>query len=321
MESRRQKSFQRYERWRDSIARLRVVRRMERWLSPHTHPGASVLRVAAVKLRVLAMFLIRRLFQGVGRRSALEGMRKLSGSARGRTVLLVGNGPSANRLLASEVAEAQKSGKVIVIATNYFFFSPHSPELTPDFIFWSDDVFHPRLKEKNADLWRKLEAHGDTTLVCPWTWRGPVSAMGLPNRVEYFDDDSLETWSKNISPLRPRGYQGTTGVKALAFGVHLGGSDVQMIGIDLSYIKSISVDIDNMTILHPTHVPGTDSGRQDLTPYTVTGLTDLLYSAANQFRAFHTHFQNRGIHNLDPDSLVDAFPKTIGSPFIENRSS
>jgi hypothetical protein len=311
-------SFQRYENWRDSAASSSTVSRSERWTSPHTHPGASVVRTIVVKLRVLAMFIIRRFAQGPGRRQALAGMRSLRNFARDKPILVVGSGPSANRLRVAEVARAKESGELVVVATNHFFSSPHAIGLTPDFIVWSDDVFHPRRGSDNQELWRELASHPDTTLVCPWTWRKRVSAMGLDNRVEYFDDDSLETWSKNISPLRPRGYQGTTGAKALAFAVHLGGTVVQMIGIDLSYIKNVTVNDDNQITRHPTHVRGTDSGDQDLTGYSLTGIADLLYSTANQFRAFHTHFRGRNIVNLDPDSLVDAFPKLSDSPFVDS---
>ncbi len=309
-------SFQRYENWRDSAASSRGVSKSERWTSPHTHPGASVVRTAIVKLRVLAMFAIRRVAQGPGRRPALAGMRRLKNSARGKTILVVGSGPSANRVNLAEVSKAKESGELVLVATNHFFSSPLASGLTPDFIVWSDDVFHPRRGSDNQDLWRALASHPDTTLVCPWTWRTLVSAMDLRNRVEYFDDDTLETWSKNISPTRPRGYQGTTGAKALAFAVHLGGTSVQMIGIDLSYITNVTVNADNQITRHPTHVSGTDSGEQDLTGYSLTGLADLLYSTANQFRAFHTHFRGHNIWNLDPDSLVDAFPKASESPFI-----
>jgi hypothetical protein len=312
-------SFQRYENWRDSVASLTGVSKTERWTSPHTHPGASVVRTAIVKLRVLAMFTIRRIAQGAGRRKALSGMRSLRNSARGKTILVVGNGPSANHLNVTEVVKAQESGGLIVVATNHYFSSPHARRLTPDFIIWADDVFQPRKGSDSEESWRELTIRPGTTLVCPWTWRKLVPKTGLKNPVKFFDNDTLETWSKNISPLRPRGYQGTTGAKALAFALHLGGSPVQMIGIDLSYIKNVTVNIDNKIVRHPTHVSGTDSGNQDLTAYSLAGIADLLYSTANQFLAFHTHFRGHNIVNLDPDSLVDAFPKVNDSPFVGPR--
>jgi hypothetical protein len=310
-------SFDRYEKTRDQLATTPAVSKLERWSSPHTHPGHSVWRVAVVKLRVLAMFVIRRLSQGGGRRNALRDMKNLKGAASGKTVLVVGSGPSAASLNEKEVARGQKADTLMVVATNHFLASPLAKTITPDFLVWSDDGFHPRLCSINTERWELLAKHPSTALVVPWTWKKDIDRSGIKNQVLFFDDDSLETWSKNISPLKPRGYQGTTGAKALALAVHLGGKSTQVIGLDLSYIKNFAVNADNSITRHPTHLAGTDSGQQDLTGYTLLGMADLLYSTANHFRAFHTHFSRRNISTLDPNSLVDAFPKIIDSPLIK----
>ena len=310
-------SFDRYEKTRDELATTPAVSRFERWSSPHTHPGGSIWRVIIVKLRVLAMFVIRRLSQGGGRREALGGMKGLAVSAAGKTVLVVGSGPSAESLNGAEVAARQQSGTLVVIATNHFLASELAKTITPDFLVWSDDGFHPKRHTTNPERWELVRSHPEVTLVMPWTWKKHVATTGITNQVVFFDDDSLETWSKNISPLKPRGYQGTTGAKALALATHLGSSDIQMIGIDLSYIKNFAVNPDNTITRHPTHVAGTDSGQQDLTGYTLLGMADLLYSTANHFRAFHTHFSGKNISTLDPTSLVDAFPKITDSPLIK----
>lgn len=311
-------SFDRYEKTRDQLATTPAVSRFERWSSPHTHPGGSIWRTVVVKLRVLAMFVIRRLSQGGGRLAALRGMKSLAGSATGKTVLVVGSGPSAESLLASKVAAGQKSETLVVIATNHFLASGLAKTITPDFLVWSDDGFHPKRHSENRDRWDLLAEKPGITMVMPWTWKKDVGQTGITNPVVYFDDDSLETWSANISPLKPRGYQGTTGAKALAVAVHLGLEDIQVIGVDLSYVKNVTVNADNTITRHPTHLAGTDSGRQDLTGYTLLGVADLLYSTANHFRAFHTHFSGRNISNLDPHSLVDAFPKITNSPLTKN---
>ena len=311
-------SFDRYEKVRDELAATPSVSRFERWSSPHTHPGVSIWRTIIVKLRIVAMFIIRRLSQGLGRRQALTGMKALTGSAVGKTVLVVGSGPSAESLNGEVVAASQKSGTLVVIATNHFLASALAKAVNPDFLVWSDDGFHPKRHTTNPERWELVRRYPEVTLVMPWTWKKDVAATGITNQVVFFDDDSLETWSKNISPLKPRGYQGTTGAKALALATHLGSTDIQMIGIDLSYIKNFAVNADNTIIRHPTHLAGTDSGQQDLTGYTLLGMADLLYSTANHFRAFHTHFSGKNISNLDPASLVDAFPKISDSPLTKN---
>jgi hypothetical protein len=310
-------SFDRYEKTRDELATKPAVSKFERWSSPHTHPGGGIWRGIIVKLRVLAMFIIRRLSQGGGRRQALTGMRSLAGTAFEKPVLVVGSGPSAESLNGKEVAARQESGELVVIATNHFLASTLAKTVTPNFLVWSDDGFHPKHHSTNPERWELVRRHSEVTLVMPWTWKKEVATTGITNQVVFFDDDSLETWSKNVSPLKPRGYQGTTGAKALALAVHLGSPDIQVIGVDLSYFRNFSVDADNSVTRHPTHVAGTDSGQQDLSGYTLLGMADLLYSTANHFRAFHTHFSEKNISNLDASSLVDAFPKISDSPLTK----
>ena len=310
--------FDRFESWRDSMVNRPAIRRLDRWSTPHTHPGTSAGRIVVMKLRVLAVFVLRRLAQGGGRRAALQGTRSLGGDAAGKTVLVVGSGPSASTLDVSAVASAQRSGELVVVATNFFLASDMAQTITPDYLVWSDEIFHPRNREQNQESWAALSTHPSITLVSPWTWRKDIEAMALPHTVSYFDDDTLEGWSRNISPLKPRGYQGSTGQKAIAFAVHLGGTSTAIIGIDLSYFRHFSVDSDNRLYRHPVHITGTDTGVAELTPNTLHGLSDELYSTANNFRYLHTHFARFPIVNLDPHSLVDAFPKVSDSPWVNS---
>ena len=312
--------FSRFESWRDSLISRPAMSRLDRWTTPHTHPGTSASRVVVMKLRVLVVFLLRRLAQGGGRRAALRVTRSLRGEGGGKTVLVVGSGPSALSLKAKSVAKGQSAGEVVVVATNFFLASDIARTITPDYLVWSDDIFHPRNREKNRESWDALTAHPTITLVSPWTWKKDIEAMALPHRVSYFDDDTLEGWSRNISPLKPRGYQGSTGQKAIAYAVHLGGEPTAIIGIDLSYFRHFTVDSANRLYRHPVHVDGTDTGVAELTPHTLVGLADELYSTANNFRYLHTHFARFPIINLDPDSLVDAFPKVTDSPWVTKRT-
>lgn len=270
-----------------------------------------------VRIRVLAMFVLRRFGQGSGRRRALEGMRELRNSARGKNILVIGSGPSASALLLAEVAGLRQKGELLVVATNHFLASNLGQTITPDFLVWSDDGFHPSYRGATDNRWELVAQSPETTLVAPWTWKSALDTSDFDNPAVFFDDDSLETWSRNISPLKPRGYQGTTGAKALAFAVYLGGNEVNVIGLDLSYFKNFTVGPENTITRHPTHLAGTDSGKQDLTGYTLIGMADQLYSTANHFRAFHTHFAGKNIVNLDPHSLVDAFDKKTDSPLVK----
>ena len=307
--------FDRFEEGKRSLEKNSALRTFERWSSPHTHPGGNVVRLIVQKLRVLVTFVIRRMASGPGREGALSGLRALANSAVGKEVLVIASGPSASVVNARAVAKAQREGSLVVIATNYFLSSPLASTITPDYLVWSDSVFHPSKSQSNPS-WQELGTRPPVTVMVPWTWRHKVPGT-MRERFVFFDDDTLETWSRNISPLRPRGYQGTTGVKALSLATHLGARTISVIGLDLSYFKNFTVDRDNRVLRHPTHLAGTDSGTQNLSHNTVSGLADALYSTANQFYYLRRLFAGYPIVNLDPESLVDAFDKVSDHPFIK----
>ncbi|AVG24584.1 KDO transferase [Pontimonas salivibrio] len=314
-------SWARFEESKERVSNSESLSYFERYSSPHSHPGGAIWRTVLQKFRVLALFLTRRIAQSSGKAEALQGMRQLEGSAAGKEVLLLASGPSADKINTREVATRQKAGELVVVATNYFLHSPLAKTITPDFLVWSDSVFHPAKKTHNAEAWQRVEDTPSVRMVMPWTWRSIITTMSVAERTVYFDNDSLEGWSTNTSPLHPRGYQGSTGVKALGFALHLEPRQVFVIGLDLSYFQSFRVDSDNRVVRQPTHLQGTDSGIQDITPHTINGIADSLYSTANQFLSLRQHFSGHPIINLDPDSLVDAFPKVIGHPLVKKSAA
>ena len=294
---------------------------VERYTSPHTHPGGSIWRTTLQKLRVPLAFAARRLTLGTGRHRALSKLRSLAGAGRGREVLVIGSGPSASSLRPQEVKKRQLAGDLLVVATNYFLDSPLAKTITPDYLVWADHVFNPASPEHSAAQWDKLDSTHGVTAIVPWTWRRHITVPSLESRTLFFDNDSLEGWSRNISPVRPRGYQGNTGVKALAVALHLEPKTVLVVGIDLSYYRNFAVDAENRILRQPTHITGADSGTQEIGQHSVHGLADALYSTASQFLALHTHFAGRPIINLDAHSLIDAFPKVTEHPLIKKSAA
>ena len=314
-------SWEKFEQRKQALEANSSMSYFERYSSPHTHPGGGVFRTLVQKLRVLANFIVRRIAQGPGRHQALSPLAGLAGSAAGRDVLVIASGPSAASLNVREVAKRQRAGDLVVVVTNYFLNSPLATTITPDYLVWSDSVFSPMNRGHNAKAWDALEATPDVRVVVPWTWHSVITTMTLADRFLYFDNDTLEGWSSNISPLKPRGYQGSTGVKALALALHLGGRQVFVAGLDLSYFQQFTVDSDNRVLRQPAHLKNTDSGIQDIGKDTINGLADTLYSTANQFLALRSHFSGRGVINLDPQSLVDAFAKVTEHPLVKKPRS
>jgi hypothetical protein len=102
--------------------------------------------------------------------------------------------------------------------------------------------------------------------------------------------------------------------KALAIAVYLGYSRIYLCGLDNSYVKTFFVDADNRIYRKDEHFDSDIyqiDGQRDYCladRYGVGGVSALLMDYALHFSQLHRFPADR-IVNLDPDSLIDAFPK------------
>ena len=329
-------AFERFESLKRRLMKDTRVRALERLTSPDTHPGLRPDLLLLKLLRILVAYFARRTTQGWSARRALESLRKLEGSAFGVDVLVIGGGPSAGNLDAREVARRQSEGTLIVVATNYFLSTELATVISPDYLVWSDEVFHPRNRHKETawadpeffhksrdygEAWELLQGRPETTLVSPFTWFKDLENTELRNRVVYFNDESLEGWSRNISPLKARGYHGSTGVKAVAFALFLQPNCCFIIGLDLSNFTRVSVDLDNRLIREPQHIAGADSGTQDISSYATSGIADVIYAAASELLVIKRLFPAERVVNLGLSSLVDAFPRCASHELLKKGST
>lgn len=324
--------FEQFEIAKRNLMERPFFRNLERATSPHTHPGSNPLSVCFRLLRTASMFLIRRVLQSSGRETALRQLKDLAGGATDRDILVIGSGPSSSSLNVPEVLRRQRDGSLLVIATNYFLSSSIGKQITPDYLVWSDEVFHPRNRGRDTawadkaffpnsrnfdEEWERLEAAREVKVISPWHWKKAVDQTAISGRVLYFDDESLEGLSTNINPTKPRGYQGSTGIKALAIALHMKPRECFIIGIDLSNFVAISIDEDNRILRGTSHISGADSGTQDVTAYSLNGVSDLIYSAASELRYVSTLFPKEGVTNLGKGSLVDAFKRVSVHPLVK----
>ena len=329
-------AFERFESLKRRLMKDTRVRALERLTSPDTHPGLRPGLLLLKLLRILVTYFARRVTQGWSVRRALKSLRKLEGSAFGVDVLVIGGGPSASSLNEKEVARRQSEGTLIVVATNYFLSTELAKEISPDYLVWSDEVFHPRNRHKKdawadpeffhknreyGEPWELLQGRPETTLVSPFTWLKDLENSELRNRVVYFNDESLEGWSRNISPLKARGYHGSTGVKAIAFALFLKPNSCFIIGVDLSNFTSFSVDLENRLIRKPQHIAGADSGTLDISSYASSGIADVIYAAASELLVIKKLFPADKVVNLGLSSLVDAFPRRASHELLKKNST
>ena len=293
----------------------------ERRISITADPGLSVSYLLAIKLRVIAEWLLKFLQTLLYRSKALRSTRQAKGSHTSQEALVIGNGPSAATLDWEAVNAEQKNG-LQVFTINYFLLSEANGVFTPDYVVLSDPITKPNVVSnlRTQELWQKIREIPGSKLVVPISWFPLMqSDLELSHRTMYFDDSGLEGWTKNIAPTRARGYLPLTAYKALAFAGYLGFNRINIIGIDNSMFRTISVDIENKLIQYPNHFFEKGAVFTDLSYFYPTGINDYFRDVSLCFSSLTTYFTGLPIVNLDGESLVDCFPKDVLSRFVRMK--
>jgi len=139
----------------------------------------------------------------------------------------------------------------------------------------------------------------------------------ITTQILYFDDNGLEGWTKNISPIRPRGYLALTAYKALAFASYLGFNRIYIIGIDNSMFRSIAVDEKNRLVQYPNHFFEQGAVTSDISDLYPKGMSDYFRDMSLCFSSLSKYFSHLPIVNLDENSLVDCFIKESSSSLLK----
>jgi hypothetical protein len=295
------------------------MKTLERRYSITANPDLSVSYLALIRLRILAEWIVKRFQHFKYHHTALKQTRSYKNSSTSISALVVGNGPSAGKLEWTRVAEAQKSG-LKVFTINYFPLSEASETVIPDFLVLSDPVMKPSMNSDNrtTEMWKRIRANPPGKLVVPVSWfKIMTSESEIASQILYFDDSGLEGWSKNISPLRPRGYLALTAYKALAFASFLGFNRIYIIGIDNSMFRSIAVDEQNRLMQYPNHFFEQGAVTTDVSAMYLNGMSDYFRDMSLCFSSLSKYFSHLPIFNLDEDSLVDCFPKESTSSLLK----
>jgi hypothetical protein len=111
----------------------------------------------------------------------------------------------------------------------------------------------------------------------------------------------------NIAPIFPRSYNSMTLYKALAISVWLNYKKIYIIGMDNTYIKDIYCNKENHILRLERHAGG-ENYLQDISAL-YSSIGDLVIKMGESFKHLEKFSNSKNIFNLDPYSLVDAFPK------------
>lgn len=275
---------------------------------PHyNETSATFTDLALSRLRTLLIF-----GAGSRRRSDLKGLLTqldLAQGSRSGPAVVLGAGPSANRLTAGQVEYIRTLGGAL-FAMNGFSRLTLAESVRPDYwvladpAYYQDEVVRRSVNETTVqhDL-AYLSETPELTLLIPHEQYDHRPT--LPGSVLCFNFSGLEGISTKTNPVKPRGYSPLTALAATAIALHLGYQPVALLGLDFSYIRSLVVDDVGVTYMAADHAY--DSAphyhQVPMRPHQV------LADVSRCLRDFDL-FRGACIVNWGgEDSLIDAFPR------------
>jgi hypothetical protein len=274
-----------------------------KFLGASPYPGRGLLTPIVLKFHELARFLASPHWTIKGRKAT----RQLKDSKSGNIALVLGNGPSVNKLNPSAIRELN----VDVWVVNDFYKVNFAQDLKADYYVLSDmDYFSGPNLENRAKLLPivKYASTCKPTFVLPhWMRDAQPTHLLHQFQIIYFDDREIASWSKNTNPCYPRGYIGLTLYKALAFAIFLNYKEIFLLGMDNTEFLKYKSDSDNRVLLEKFHGYQDDATNYDFSNHFLDGLAGAFVSYAHTFGDLN-RFKGP-IFNLDAESLSMAFQK------------
>ena len=239
--------------------------------------------------------------------------RALRNSKATSQALVLGNGPSLAKLNAKMVT--QKNPDIWVV--NDFYKVKQAADLTVTHYVLSDGAYFAGLpNEINSKLKPVLDyaQSKNATLILPHWAKDLQFSQITPLEIFYFDDRELSAWSKNTTPVKPRGYLGLTLYKGLGFALYLGYKKIFVLGMDNSEFVNYGSDEANRLLLHGNHAYQDESNAYDISNEYLDGMASAFSSLSHNFGDL---LKFKGpIVNLDVQSLTTRFPKEANHPWV-----
>jgi hypothetical protein len=246
--------------------------------------------------------------------SSLSKLRQLNNRKFQREALVLGNGPSLEKISFHNVSNLQKVD-LDVFVVNYFPLFQNIGGFIPNFLVLSDGGTRPSItSERTRALWEWIKKNPSVTLCVPNYWRKEVEQ--ITSNTIYFNDSDLRGISRNINPLFPRGYVSMTAYKAISIATFLGYRKTNILGIDNSNYRNLTFTLDNQVLQHSYHF-------ETYGP-TVNFTQTLGFNSARYFLDLAQTledlelFKGLNIINLDTESVIDTFEKFSDYRILKN---
>lgn len=281
--------------------------------SPHYYYGKSISKLLLHKIVLLISFFRTEKPE----KNLFLDTKRLKGSKKGMTALVLGSGPSVD-LLKSELVHEYIDD---VFAINEFFELELSKTISPQYYCLSDPAHFSHNDEFSEARRTELEtylAQSNPKLILPH-WSKQQNTFDGLSKI-FFDDREFSWFNTNISPIKPRAYTSATLYKALAMACFLGYDKIFVLGLDNSNFKSYSGSADNL-VHDSTNITAKTSlafsqGSVGMPQYKFTsGMAGRMQSYALLFGDLKI-FPYDQIINLSAESLVDVFKKEPSHPLV-----
>lgn len=283
-------------------------------LGEHAYRGLSISRVVRVRARIAAKFLIESTRKPRERARRIETLRRLSNTKKEKEALVLGLGPSLGQLDPSKLSRLQREGSIEIFAVNAFAMSSLSTALTPnhyvltDPAYFGGDVGHYQSTSRASPqlVWDYLADHPEINIYIPHDRCAPTSIAS--SRILYSNSLGLQGFSRNVSPVRPRGYLAITAYTALAISTWFGYNRIFVMGIDNTQFRSMRLSAGMKVSLGASHAYTEDDGAaNEIAIFRASGVAGFFEDVSRLFADLRL-FSDFPIENLDETTLVDAFP-------------
>lgn len=269
-------------------------------------PGRSAIYPLWLKLRRLPS-VCKGIIRDLPRYNKLAALAKLKGAGKGRSALVLGNGPSQGFLDPKKLATFIENGGHLFAVNNYHN-NVRLSEFSPTYMVFSDpEVLTAQApsycKERNQALSRYIHSRTEIVICIPFFFK---LAEEFKNRIIYFNDSEGSGFLKNINPLFPRGYVSMTLYKALAIACFLDYEKIYVLGMDNTFPHDIFVDYENRVCWIERHTGESDRLLDQSCIFMKT--EDFMWDLCLLFYDLKL-FRHGPIVNLDPYSLTSTFPK------------
>jgi hypothetical protein len=284
------------------------------FLGEHAYRGLSLSRLARVRARILAKYIVKTVRSPYRRRAALKTLDALRPKGIGREALVIGLGPSALDLSPAKIRVRQRERSLDVFALNAYSATPLAAEVVPDYYVLTDPAFFGKSQDhylatsrvNPTTVWEYLEGHPGIAVCVPYEFEPPLGFDR--SRLFYLNTIGLQGFSRNIDPAKPRGYISMTSYAALALAGAMGYRRILMTGIENTQFKWLALTSERHVALGSSHAY--DAGEtvlKEIALFSSGGVPAFFEDVSRLFGDLRL-FAHLPVVNLDQSTLIEYFP-------------